>query len=132
MLWSFCLESMENKKTVVLGASSNPTRYSHLAVQRLSAYGHEVLAIGSRAGQIGKVQIETDPATSLEQDVDTVTLYLHPMRQKAYYDYLLQLSPKRIIFNPGTENMELVNLARNAGIEAEIACTLVMLSTGQY
>ena len=88
--------------------------------------GHAVIPVGVREGFIGDLEIQTGqpPLT----DVDTVTLYLNPFRQKSYYDYILSLQPKRIIFNPGTENPELVSLAREAGIEAEIACTLVLLS----
>ncbi len=121
---------MEHKKTLVLGASPNPERYSYLAVQRLLEKGHEVRALGNRPGKIGPVSIETN--RPMASEVDTVTLYLNPARQKAYYDYLLKLAPKRIIFNPGTENMELINMAQKAGIETEVACTLVMLTVGQY
>ena len=118
------------KKTVVLGASENPARYSYLAVQRLTNHLHPVIAIGRKVGLINGVSIITNlPA---EKDIDTVTLYLNPIAQKAYYDYIFSLNPKRIIFNPGTENEELENLAKEKGIQAIEACTLVMLSTGQY
>jgi len=118
------------KKTVVLGASANPERYSYLAVQNLTKQNHSVIAIGNKAGLINGVAIITDhPA---EKDVDTVTLYLNPTAQKEYYDYIFSLHPKRIIFNPGTENDELENLAKAKGIQAIEACTLVMLRTGQY
>src|ERR1700754_4625620 len=118
------------KKTVVLGASPNPARYSYLAVQRLKQSGHPVVAIGKRAAMSGDTAIETGmQATS---DVDTVTLYLNPQRQKEYYDYILSLHPKRIIFNPGAENDELFALAQANGIQAMEACTLVLLSTGQF
>lgn len=120
----------EAKKTVVLGASQNPSRYSYLAVQRLSAYKHPVVAVGRREGMIGNVPITKE--TIAEQDVDTVTLYLNPTNQKQYYDYILSLKPKRIVFNPGTENDELIEMAEQQGIEPFIGCTLVMLSTGQY
>ncbi|KAA2240650.1 CoA-binding protein [Chitinophaga agrisoli] len=120
-----------NKKlTVVLGASGNPERYSFLAVSKLKAHGHPVVAIGNREAQIAGTPVITEhPA--LEQ-VDTVTLYLNPQRQEAYYDYILQLHPKRIIFNPGTENPKLEQLAIDNGIKPMEACTLVLLSTGQY
>ncbi len=120
-----------NKKlTVVLGASANPQRYSFLAVSKLKAHGHPVVAIGNRAAQIADTPVITEhPA--LEQ-VDTVTLYLNPQRQEAYYDYILQLHPRRIIFNPGTENPKLEQLAADNGIATMEACTLVLLSTGQY
>jgi uncharacterized protein len=118
------------KKTVVLGASDNPSRYSYLAVQRLQAYQHPVVAIGRKTGKIGEQEIITDHPEM--GDVDTVTLYLNPQNQKPYYDYILSLHPKRIIFNPGTENDELMEMAEKEGIQPLEACTLVMLSTGQY
>ena len=118
------------KKTVVLGASDNPARYSYLAVERLTKQQHPVVAIGRKAGMIGNTGILTDRPTI--EDVDTITLYLNEQHQKDYYDYILSLHPKRIIFNPGAENEELLNLAKVNGIEALEACTLVMLSTGQY
>jgi predicted CoA-binding protein len=118
------------KKTVVLGASDNPSRYSYLAVRKLTAHQHPVVAIGRKKGNVAGVDIATETAAT--DDVDTVTLYLNPTNQKPYYDYILGLKPKRIIFNPGTENEELMDRAEEAGIEPVIACTLVMLSTGQY
>ena len=121
---------MSSKKTLVLGASQNPGRYSNMAVNKLAAYRHPVVAIGQRQGKIGNVDIQT--GQPLQDEVDTVTLYLNPTNQKPFYDYILSLNPKRIIFNPGTENDELETLARNKGIETMEACTLVMLSTGQY
>ncbi|PWV48362.1 CoA-binding protein [Chitinophaga sp. S165] len=122
---------MSDKKfTVVLGASPNPSRYSYLAVSRLAGKGHPVLAIGKKDGQIGDTPITKEHPTPA--DVDTVTLYMNPVLQQEYYDYILQLHPKRIIFNPGTENDELAALATSKGIEPIEACTLVLLSTGQY
>lgn len=118
------------KKTVVLGASDNPGRYSYLAVQKLNRYGHPIVAIGKKAGKVGDTNVITERPE--EKDVDTVTLYLNPQHQKQYYDYILSLKPKRIIFNPGAENMELEQLAADNGIESVEACTLVMLGTGQY
>jgi uncharacterized protein len=120
----------QTKKTLVLGASENPDRYSNMAIMRLRGKGHPVVAIGHRLARTGDVDIETEkkPFT----DVDTVTLYLNPLRQAAYYDYILSLHPKRIIFNPGAENPELSALARANGIQPLAACTLVLLSTGQY
>jgi uncharacterized protein len=120
----------ETKKTIVLGASSNPARYSYLAVQRLRALNHPVTAIGRRVGQVADVNITKDHL--LENDVDTITLYLNPKNQVEYYDYILNLHPKRIIFNPGTENEELMQKAKENNIKPVIACTLVMLGTGQY
>lgn len=119
-----------SKTTVVLGASANPSRYSNIAINRLRAHGHPVVAIGKRAGVVGDTTVETMPKKV--DGPDTVTLYLNPGNQKPYYDYILELKPKRIIFNPGTENEELEMLASKAGIETMEACTLVLLSTGQY
>lgn len=120
----------DKKLTVVLGASANPQRYAFLAVSRLKAHGHPVVAIGKREAQIADTPVIKDHPPV--ENVDTVTLYLNPQRQKEYYDYILQLRPKRIIFNPGTENEELEQLASGHGIEPLEACTLVLLSTGQY
>lgn len=118
------------KKTVVLGASDNPERYSYLAVEKLKKYGHPVVAIGRKEGKIGDTGIIT--AHPNEKDVDTVTLYLNPELQKQYYDYIVSLHPKRIVFNPGTENEELSSIAKANGIQPLEACTLVLLGTGQY
>lgn len=121
---------MEKKKTLVLGASENPARYSNLALKKLVAHNHEVIAIGRKNGKVNGIEISTDQKNI--DGVDTVTLYLNPQNQKPYYDYILSLNPKRIIFNPGTENDELESLAAKMGIKTQEACTLVMLSTGQY
>jgi uncharacterized protein len=119
-----------NKKTLVLGASDNPERYSNIAIHRLLNHNHEVLAIGAKATTVAGVPVVNDrPALEV---VHTVTLYLNPERQKAYYDYILSLHPQRIIFNPGTENEELAALAQEQKIDTIEACTLVMLATGQY
>jgi predicted CoA-binding protein len=118
------------KKTVVLGASDNPERYSYLAVQKLRRYGHPVVAIGRKEAMVGDTKIST--VQTDEKEVDTVTLYLNPQLQKAYYDYILSLKPNRLIFNPGTENEKLFDLAKANNIEPIEACTLVLLGTGQY
>lgn len=118
------------KKTVVLGASENPERYSFLAVNRLLSYGHETIAIGKKNGSIRTCTIQTGFPEI--KDVDTMTLYLNPDNQKPYYDYIIGLKPKRVIFNPGAENAELEKLLLINNIESVEACTLVMLSTGQY
>jgi len=119
-----------NKKTVVIGASTNPERYSFLAIHQLRNHQHEVIAIGKSKGLVGDVSIINDNPPIL--DVDTVTLYINPSIQKDYYQYILSLHPKRIIFNPGTENNEFFQLAKENGIQPLEACTLVLLSTGQY
>ena len=121
---------MNPKKTVLLGATENPSRYSYLAVEKLNRYNHPVIAIGKQAGKIGNTKIIAEHPD--EKDVDTVTLYLNPRLQKQYYDYIISLHPKRLIFNPGTENEELYDLAKANGIEPMEACTLVLLGTGQY
>lgn len=121
---------MEKKITLVLGASTNPERTCYLAVKRLEMRGYPVIAFGNRPGKIGDIVIETE--NKAFENIDTVTLYLNPLRQQPYYHYILSLHPRRIIFNPGAENDELAQIAREKGIQAIEACTLVMLSTGQY
>jgi uncharacterized protein len=121
---------MSIKKTLVIGASENPERYSCMAVKKLIAYNFPVIALGNKAGTINDVVIETEKL--LYTDIDTVTLYINPLLQKNYYDYIFSLQPKRIIFNPGTENEELALLAAEKNITTIEACTLVMLSTNQY
>ncbi|CAN5712614.1 CoA-binding protein [soil metagenome] len=121
---------MDQKKTLVIGASENKSRYSNLAINKLSLHQHPVVAIGRKKGIVGNTTIETEKLPF--ENVDTVTLYLNPSHQAAYYDYILSLHPNRIIFNPGTENEELVSLAKANNIKAMEACTLVLLSTGQY
>jgi len=118
------------KKTVVLGASDNPSRYSYLAAEKLKRYGHPVVAIGRKEAVVNGTPIITTRPD--EKEVDTVTLYLNPQNQQPYYDYIVSLHPKRIIFNPGTENDELYEIAKENGIETLEACTLVLLGTGQY
>jgi predicted CoA-binding protein len=121
---------MGNKKTLVLGASDNPSRYSYLAIKKLRRNGHSVVAVGRRNTVVDDVAVtkEKEPVS----DIDTVTLYLNAGHQREYYDYILSLKPKRIIFNPGAENEELEELARENNIQPMEACTLVLLSTGQY
>lgn len=121
---------MTNKKTLVLGASSNPSRYSYLAINNLRNKGHDVIAIGRRAGKVNDVEII--PEEKQIENLDTVTLYLNGAHQKEYYSYIFSQHPKRIIFNPGAENEELAALAKQKGINTIEACTLVLLSTGQY
>lgn len=118
------------KKTLVLGASANPARYSNLAVKRLRANGHPVVAIGKKEDVINDVQIIKDKLPL--SDIDTITLYLNASNQREYYDYIFSLHPKRIIFNPGAENDELIAMAAAQGIQTMEACTLVLLSTGQF
>lgn len=118
------------KKTVVLGASPKPIRYSYTAVQQLSSKGYEAVPIGVRDGDIGGIEIIK--GTPEVEGVHTITLYLSPARQPQYYDYIFSLNPKRLIFNPGTENLELIQMAKDRDINVEVGCTLVMLSVGNY
>ncbi|MEL6988206.1 MAG: CoA-binding protein [Bacteroidota bacterium] len=117
-------------KTLVLGASTNPSRYSHIATLRLAKAGYEVIPLGRKEGRIGDIEIQTEQAPF--EEVHTITMYLNPKNQKEMYTYILSLNPKRIIFNPGSENVELASMASEQGIEVLNACTLVLLSTGQY
>lgn len=121
---------MENKKTLVLGATPNSNRYAYLAATRLKAKGHTIINVGIKKGEVAGVKIE-EPK-QIHAGVDTLTLYVGPHNQPDLYQYILDTHPKRIIFNPGTENPELENLASAQGIETIEACTLVMLATGQY
>jgi hypothetical protein len=118
------------KKTLVFGASLNSSRYSHMAIRRLRGQNIEVVALGLTEGRVEDVDISKEKIDY--SDLDTITLYLNPKNQESYYDYILDLNPKRVIFNPGTENPELIDLLQKNGIEAEIACTLVLLSMNQY
>lgn len=119
-----------NKPTVIIGASPNTDRYSYRATLSLIQHGHDVFPVGLRAGKIGDATIITDKPEL--KNIDTVTLYVGPDNQKAWTDYILSLHPKRIIFNPGAENSEFFNEASAKGIECIEACTLVMLSIGNY
>ena len=118
------------KKTLVLGASLNPARYSNLAIERLVRKNIETEAVGLREGTVNGVTINSEMVDF--EDIDTITLYLNAKRQEAFYDYIIELQPKRVIFNPGTENPVLYDLLRKNNIEFQNACTLVMLSTNQY
>lgn len=118
------------KTTVVIGASPNPSRYAYLAVNKLRSAGKSVRALGVKPGKISDVQIEIDRPDI--KDVDTITLYIGPKIQAEWKTYILQLQPRRVIFNPGTESPSFAKELELAGVEVLIACTLVMLSTGQY
>ncbi|MBX7125825.1 MAG: CoA-binding protein [Cyclobacteriaceae bacterium] len=121
-----------SKRTVIIGATPNPEKYAWIAADFLQSAGHPFIPLGISKGEVlghEIVDLSGKPAIS---DVDTVTLYIGPHRQPEYYQYILSLKPRRIIFNPGTENLEFQQLARQAGIEPVVACTLVMLRTGQY
>ncbi len=116
--------------TLIIGASTNPERYAYKALLKLQSHGNTVYAISNKSGELNGVKFQK-PFTELSE-IDTVTLYINPSLQKAYYDYLINLKPRRVIFNPGTENEELEALLKTNKIEPIEACTLVMLSIGVY
>jgi hypothetical protein len=118
------------KRTLIIGASENPERYSFKAINALISHDHEVVAIGLREGEVAGVKFYSDKKNF--ENIDTVTLYIGPKHQPEYYEYIIVLKPYRVIFNPGTENQEFINLLKSKGIYPEIACTLVLLATGQY
>lgn len=120
------------KKTVIIGASPNPSRYAYMAAHMLTRFGHAMVPLSIKKGSVAGeniVNLREKPEIS---DVDTITLYIGPQNQPEWYDYIISLSPKRIIFNPGTENMEFIHLVRQKGIEPVLGCTLVMLQAGTY
>ncbi len=118
------------KKTLVFGASLKSHRYSNIAINRLVYFKHEVLAFGLRGGEVAGVTIDTNLVEY--KHIDTLTLYMNPKRQEEFYTYFLALKPKRVLFNPGTENPQLVALLKQNNIAYEYACTLVLLGTNQY
>ena len=118
------------KKTLVLGASLKENRYSFKAIHKLKDNKISVVALGLRKGEVAAITIDTEMLPY--KNIDTVTLYLNPKRQEAYYDYIISLEPKRVIFNPGTENTYFVKLLQENNIESEVACTLVLLAINQY
>ncbi len=120
------------KRTLIVGASPNPSRYAYMAANRLTQSGHEIVPIGIRKGEVAGRQILNLREQPEIEDIDTVTLYINPTHQAEWQDYLLSLKPRRIIFNPGTENPALAANAIANGIDVEDACTLVMLSAGTY
>lgn len=120
------------KKTVIIGATTNPGRYAYLAARMLDNYQHDFVPVGLKEGEVFGKEILDILEKPPVNDVDTVTLYIGPQRQPEYYQYILNMKPKRIIFNPGTENDEFIKMAEAQGVEALEACTLVMLRTGQY
>jgi uncharacterized protein len=120
------------KKTLIVGATDNTSRYAYLAAQMLTEYGHEIIPIGIKTGKIFEREILDIKKRPAIQKVDTITLYIGPQHQPEWYDYLIGLKPKRIIFNPGTENPAFEKMAKEQGIDTLEACTLVMLRTRQY
>jgi len=118
------------RRTLIIGASEKPERYSNKAIRKLRAHGHEVIALAPRPGQVEDVIFETEKREF--RDVDTVSLYVSPQNQSGFVDYIIGLKPRRVIFNPGTENSGFEERLQQAGILTEEACTLVLLGTGQY
>ncbi|CAG4993752.1 hypothetical protein DYBT9275_01227 [Dyadobacter sp. CECT 9275] len=118
------------KRTLIIGASVNPSRYANIAANKLVAFGHQILLLGLKKGTLLGETIQTEKVNW--ENVDTVTLYINPTRQPEYYDYIISLNPKRVIFNPGTENAEFQSILLSKNIIPVEACTLVMLVTGQY
>ncbi len=129
-IWPYLSAMKSLKKTLVLGASTHPYRYSYLAIHKLRKSGHPVVAIGKKIGKVKDVEIQSEAI--LFEDVDTVTLYLNPRLQELYYEYVVALHPKRVVFNPGTENPDFYQILEAEGIAYEVACTLVLLGTNQY
>lgn len=121
---------MKNKKTLVLGASLKSERYSHKAITMLAEKGYSVIAIGPNRGEVAGISIRTKNIPLA--NINTVTLYINATRQKEYYNYILETKPKRVIFNPGTENQEFYQLLQQNKILVEVACTLVLLATNKY
>ena len=121
---------MKNKKTLVIGGSENPARYSNMAIRLLRQNNIEVISLAKRTGKVLDVTIET--VFPVKSDTHTVTMYLGANNQPEYYNSILELNPKRVIFNPGAENYEFEEMLEKNDIEAIVACTLVMLSTGQF
>jgi len=120
------------KKTVIIGASNNPSRYSFRAAHLLKEHGHQIIPVSNKKGDVAGENILNIKDTPPVEDVDTVTMYVGPANQPVYHDYILSLKPKRIIFNPGTENSDFERKARAKGIQTYQHCTLVLLHTGQY
>jgi predicted CoA-binding protein len=118
------------KKTLILGATENPERYAYKAAHKLTENGHPIINVGIKKGDVAGQPIHVDKA--IFSNIDTITLYVGAKNQPEWYDYILQTKPQRLVFNPGTENTELKNLAQKEGIETIEACTLVMLSVGNY
>ncbi|RKD16652.1 CoA-binding protein [Pelobium manganitolerans] len=118
------------KKTLIIGATPNPSRYAYKAAHKLVQHGHAIINVGVKKGEVANHPIEKP--VRVHDDIDTITLYVNPTNQKDLYQYILDTKPKRIIFNPGTENHELEELAKKQNIETLEACTLVLLATDQY
>ncbi|MEZ4804003.1 MAG: CoA-binding protein [Bacteroidia bacterium] len=126
------MNSNESKATLVIGASENPNRYSNMAIKLLKAKGFLVEALGKRTGEVSGIPIQTESKCENFSQIDTITLYINPKIQLKYYEFIMELKPKRVIFNPGTENADLQEHLSERGIDWEEACTLVLLHSKQY
>ena len=120
------------KRTAIIGATPNPSRYAYLAAEMLTEREIDIVPLGIKKGEVFGHEILDIRQFPEIGEVHTLTLYIGPRNQPEYYDYLLSLNPERIIFNPGTENPEFERMARDKGIEVDEACTLVMLRVGLY
>lgn len=118
------------KSTLILGASLNDNTYSNRAIKKLVFHNHPVQGIGRRKGSVEGAEVRTEKVVI--QDLDTVSMYLNALNQRGYYSYIIELNPKRVIFNPGSENRELEVMLTKHDIEFERACTLVLLGLNQY
>ena len=123
---------MERKNTLIIGASENPERYSNKAIRLLNQHKHPDFAVGNKIGEVDGIQIVKELDKSLYAEIDTITLYVGPKNQTPYFELIENIHPKRVLFNPGTENPELTNFLDDNKIEWEHACTLVLLNTNQY
>jgi predicted CoA-binding protein len=126
----FMEKTLTREKTLIIGATTNPDRYSNLVIHRLRAKGYPVLAIGNKSGSVAGVEILNEKIPM--KNIHTVSLYLNAQKQPEYYDYIISLNPKRVIFNPGTENPEFCDILLEKGIEVDVACSIVLLASNQY
>jgi len=120
-----------SERVILIGASTNPSRYAYMATESLLNHGHEVLLYGIKQGEVLGLKIQVDK-TLIPEQIDTVTLYINPTHQESWIDFILKVSPKRVLFNPGTENPAFETVLRSKGISAEHVCTLVLLSTNTF
>jgi predicted CoA-binding protein len=123
---------MSDQKTLIVGATTNPTRYAYTAASMFDERGLDFLPIGIKTGEVFGREILDLRAKPALEGIHTITLYIGPENQSEWIDYLISLKPKRIIFNPGTENPIFSKKAREAGIQTLEACNLVLLSTNQF
>jgi len=128
----YIISLQKKMRVLVLGASTNEERYSNLAVKRLKNYGHEVIAVGNKKGEIEDIPIIVNPTADSVKPIDTISLYIGPQNQEQWEDFIISVNPKRIIFNPGTENAEFENKLSKLGIEVVEYCTLMLLQSGQF